>query len=65
MSALVRPPVNIDYSAEPEKEETTLKDSAQSSVLSELPLEAVYQLCFAPDPTPEQVAKEWFLLDCD
>lgn len=27
--------------------------------------EILYQMCFAPEPTREQIAMEEFLLDCD
>jgi hypothetical protein len=35
------------------------------NVVNKLPLQARYQLYFAPEPTPEQIALEEFLLDCD
>ena len=27
--------------------------------------EILYQMCFAPEPTPDQIAMEEFLLECD
>jgi len=41
------------------------KTADDTSIISRLPFEAIYQLYFAPDPTPEQVAMEMFLLECD
>jgi hypothetical protein len=35
------------------------------NTINKLPIQARYQLYFAPEPTPEQIAMEEFLLDCD
>jgi hypothetical protein len=57
-------PVNLDRSTE-ERCHAFGKTEADTSIISRLPFEAIYQLYFAPDPTPEQVAMEMFLLECD
>ena len=36
-----------------------------SNIISNMRFELIYQLCFAPEPTPEQVTREEFLLECD
>jgi hypothetical protein len=36
-----------------------------SNTISSIQFEILYQLCCAPEPTPEQIAKEEFLLECD
>ena len=33
--------------------------------INRMHFEAICQLCFAPAPTPEQIAMEEFLLECD
>ncbi len=33
--------------------------------LNKIRLEILYQLYFAPEPTPERIAMEEFLLECD
>jgi hypothetical protein len=39
---------------------------ADSTVLvSGVPFEVVYQALFAPEPTPEDILREQFLLECD
>jgi hypothetical protein len=35
-----------------------------SNTISNIRFETLYQLSFAPEPTPEQIAKEEFLLEC-
>ena len=40
-------------------------DERNHNSLSRMHFEAIYQLCFAPAPTPEQIAMEEFLLECD
>ena len=35
------------------------------NIINKLPFDALYQICFAPEPTPQQIAMEEFLLDCD
>ena len=35
------------------------------SAMSSLRFEGLYQFYFAPEPTPEQIAMEEFLLECD
>ena len=57
-------PANLDRSTE-ERCHAFGKIEDQTSIISRLPFEAIYQLYFAPDPTPEQVAREMFLLECD
>jgi hypothetical protein len=57
-------PVNLDRSTE-ERCHAFGKTEDDTSIISRLPFEAIYQLYFAPDPTPEQVAMEMFLLECD
>jgi hypothetical protein len=42
-------------------------ESAEDSCyfVSHVPFEVVYQVLFGPDPTPEDISKEYFLLECD
>ncbi len=35
------------------------------SIINRIHFETLYQLYFAPEPTPEQIATEEFLLECD
>lgn len=49
------------------KQERGLVETARAnhSIITELPLEGLYQLYFAPAPRPEQIVLEEFLLECD
>ena len=42
-------------------------DSADDAtvVVSGVPIEVVYQALLAPEPTPEDILREYFLLECD
>ena len=33
--------------------------------LSHVPFEVVYQGLYSPSPTPEEIRREYFLLECD
>jgi hypothetical protein len=33
--------------------------------VSHVPFEVVYQALYAPSPTPEEIRREYFLLECD
>ena len=35
------------------------------NVINRIRFEMIYQLCFAPEPTAEQISMEEFLLECD
>lgn len=35
------------------------------NVINRIRIEILYQLYFTPEPTPEQIAMEEFLLECD
>lgn len=67
MSAQALHPVTINVARPIKKGDTDVLEKAKdyASVISRLPFEALYQLCFAPEPTREQIARERFLLDCD
>lgn len=67
MSAQALHPVTINVARPIKKGDSVAFEKARdyASVISRLPFEALYQLCFAPEPTPEQIAMESFLLDCD
>lgn len=51
----------------PAKKASRAVESAMDnhSIINSLSVEGLYQLCFAPAPTSEQVAMEEFLLECD
>jgi hypothetical protein len=34
-------------------------------IVSHLPFEVVYQALYSPSPTPEELRREYFLLECD
>jgi hypothetical protein len=33
--------------------------------VSHVPFEVVYQALYSPSPTPEEIRREYFLLECD
>ena len=33
--------------------------------VSHMPFETVYQALYSPSPTPEEIRREYFLLECD
>jgi hypothetical protein len=41
------------------------KSDDNYAISNRIHLEALYQMCFAPEPTREQIAREQFLLECD
>ena len=49
------------------EESVAMPESANDStaVVSGVPFEAVYQALFGPEPTPEDIRREYFLLECD
>ncbi len=50
--------VEVDHrEAEPAKD--------NHNIINRIRFEMLYQLCFTPEPTPEQLAMEEFLLECD
>ena len=65
MNAQVKKALGLDLRTQTGQELTAFDRTGEGSVIRKLPFEAVYQLYFAPDPTPEQIARELFLLDCD
>lgn len=66
MSAQVVDSVHINL-ARSFKEQARARERAEDNptVIRRLHFETVYQICFAPEPTPEQIAHEIFLLECD
>lgn len=67
MSAQALRPVPINFACPISEEDRNAIESAEDypSIIGRLPFEVLYQLCFAPEPTPEQIAREIFLLECD
>lgn len=67
MSAQALNPIAINV-VRPIKEQATKtiqRTMGYPNDISRLPSEVVYQICFAQEPTPEQIAKELYLLECD
>jgi hypothetical protein len=62
--AIYLDPVDLPHTT---KEVRRTVDASKNnySVIIKLPSEALYHICFAPEPTPEQITMEEFLLDCD
>lgn len=55
-----------DLSDTPDEKSFTANPTATNlNTINKLPIQARYQLYFAPEPTAEQLAMEEFLLDCD
>jgi hypothetical protein len=55
----------VETSAEEDRVFKT--ESAEDSryFASRVSFEVVYQVLFGPDPTPEDISREYFLLECD
>jgi hypothetical protein len=56
--------VDLPYTTKEERR-TVNASKNNCNVIIKLPSEALYHICFAAEPTPEQIAMEEFLLDCD
>ena len=48
-----------------EKISKTEKRDEPTATVSGLPFEALYQALYAPEPTPEEILREQYLLECD
>lgn len=57
--------INVALPIKEQATKTIQRTMGYPNGISRLPSEVVYQMCFADDPTAEQIAKELFLLDCD
>jgi hypothetical protein len=55
----------VEPSAEEDRIFKTESDKDSRYVVSHAPFEVVYQVLFGPDPTPEDISREYFLLECD
>ena len=48
------------------EERRTIEASRETHLtVSHLPFEVVYQALYSPSPTPEEIRREYFLLECD
>jgi hypothetical protein len=55
----------VGPSAEEDRIFKTESDKDSRYVVSHVPFEVVYQVLFGADPTPEDINREYFLLECD
>jgi hypothetical protein len=55
----------VEPSAEEDRVFKTESAEDTRYFISQVPFEVVYQVLFRPDPTPEDISREYFLLECD
>jgi hypothetical protein len=49
----------------PSEDRRTIEVSPDTLKVSHLPFEIVYQALYSASPTPEEIRREYFLLECD